>query len=633
MKASDVVLQLATLLPKFTDLFTDNFSVASISTTIAGSDLTVTVETTVDHGLSVGQGVRIQGAETPIAISSFTRVGTIGTITTAIDHDFTFGKQGGAISGGGSKNAITSGANEAEFNGSFPITGVPNRRTIQVSMADSGASAATGSPIIENAYSELQTYNGLKQIVSVPSTTTFTYTLVGGAGLLSPVGTVTVKANARISSTLNLESIVSSYTDQLPNKLWGFVVLEDVVASKNRRILSDATDNIQRSNYFRQQIIQPLTFHVVFPTAVQEIAGRQSRDVAEELFKPICNSILFQRFDSLLSVGKYNPLQFLSHGFSFYNGAYYIHQYTFEQVADLFFGDTVGFDEDVAFRDIDLTMGVNVGSGFTSSIDTFANHLTRLNALNSQVLTDYVDENIDETLYKAPAQFEMPPIKASQFAAIRALRLTDGANIGSFVLASNGPSDSFGGPALASKPYFNTPAPDLPLTGTGRGLTETEIEQLFSAGGSVIGNNVAGNSVIFGEVVTTYKNDAAGTSDISFKFLNYVDTASNVREYFYNNLRSRFAQSRLTEGDVIRGRDQANALTIRAFCEGLYQDLSGPDFVLLEAGEEALTFFKNNLNVTIDKANGRATVTMIVPIVTQLREIQATIKIAFSTQS
>lgn len=273
------------------------------------------------------------------------------------------------------------------------------------------------------------------------------------------------------------------------------------------------------------------------------------------------------------------------------------------------------------------------GVGFTSSVDTFANHLVRLQALNSQVLVDFVDEGISETAYQAPAQFEMPQIKASQAAAIRALRLTDGANIGQFVLASNGPNDAFGGPALASKPYFNTPFPDLPLTGTGRGFTEQEIEQLFTAGGSVIGNNVTGNGVIAGEMVTTYKNDAQGTADLSFKFLNYVDTASNAREYFYNNLRSRFAQSRLTEGDVIRGRDQANALTIRAFCERLYQDLSGPDFVLLEAGEDALVFFKNNLNITIDKANGRVTITMIVPIVTQLREILATMKIAFSTQS
>ena len=237
-------------------------------------------------------------------------------------------------------------------------------------MADSGATVATGSPIIENAFSSLQTYNGIQSIVSVPSTTTFTYTLVGGAGLLEPVGNITVKANARISSTVSLESIVDAYTDQTPNQLWGFVVLEDVVASKDRRILSDATDNLQRSDYFRQQIIQPVTFYTVFPTALQEIAGRQSRDAAEELFRPVCQSVLFERFDSLLFAGKCNPLQFLSHGFSFYNKAFYIHQYSFEQVADLYFEDTVGFDEDVAFRDIDLSMGLNVGTGqLTADID------------------------------------------------------------------------------------------------------------------------------------------------------------------------------------------------------------------------------------------------------------------------
>lgn len=272
------------------------------------------------------------------------------------------------------------------------------------------------------------------------------------------------------------------------------------------------------------------------------------------------------------------------------------------------------------------------GVAFTSSVDTLANHLSRLGALNSQCLVDFCDKLTSETHFTGPAQLELPYIKASQFAAIRALRLTDGATIGQYVLSANGPLDAFGGPALASKPYFNTPFPDLPLTETGRGWTDQEIEQLFDAGGSVIGNNVAGNTVIAGEVVTTYKTDSAGNPDISFKFLNYVDTASNAREYFYNNLRARFAQSRLTEGDVRAGRDQVNALVIRAFCEKLYQDLSSTDFVLLEDGEDALTFFKQNLSVTIDKANGRATILMVAPLVTQLREILATLKIAFSTQ-
>ena len=81
-------------------------------------------------------------------------------------------------------------------------------------------------------------------------------------------------------------------------------------------------------------------------------------------------------------------------------------------------------------------------------------------------------------------------------------------------------------------------------------------------------------------------------------------------EYFFNNLKSRFAQSRLTEGDVLKGRDMANDLTIIAFCEKLYQDLSGTDYVLLQDGETAFKFFKDNITVVLDMANGKATITI-----------------------
>lgn len=272
------------------------------------------------------------------------------------------------------------------------------------------------------------------------------------------------------------------------------------------------------------------------------------------------------------------------------------------------------------------------GVGFTSSVDTLGNHLTRLNALNSQSLVDFADKTTDETLFKGPAQLEYPPVKAAQFAAIRALRLTDGVSLGQFVLAANGPSDAFGGPALASKPYFNTPTPQLPLVGTGRGWIDGEIQQLFDAGGSVMGNNVDGNGTLVGEVVTSYKTDPASNTDNSFKFLNTVDTMSGIREYYFNNLRKRFAQSRLTEGDLIQGRDIANALTIASFCSVLYQDLSGTNFVLTELGEDALNFFKGNLTVTIDKQLGRATIVSRVLIVSQFREIFQTIQLAFSPE-
>lgn len=272
------------------------------------------------------------------------------------------------------------------------------------------------------------------------------------------------------------------------------------------------------------------------------------------------------------------------------------------------------------------------GVGFTQKPDTLANHLSALGALNSETICFGVDKLESETNYAGPAVTELPAVKSAMFAAIRALRLTDGVSVSQFVITANGPRDAFGGPALASKPYFNTPFPDLVPIKTGRGWTDTEIEQLHDAGGWVIGNNSAGNEVISGEVVTTYKNDSAGNPDVSFKYLNYVDTLSGIREYFYNNIRKQYAQSRLTTGNLEPGRDMANSLSIATFIEGLYLDLSGDDYVLVQSGEAAFKYFKNNLTVAIDMSIGRVTITMLVPIVVQGREFVVSMQLSFNTE-
>jgi len=270
------------------------------------------------------------------------------------------------------------------------------------------------------------------------------------------------------------------------------------------------------------------------------------------------------------------------------------------------------------------------GVAVTAQTDTLGNLLSTLNALNSQSIVYLCDKTTSTDTQKGAAQVELPYSKAAQFAAVRSLRLTDGADISDIVISANGSLDAFGGSALASKPYFNSNMAFLPLFDVGFGFNELEAEQLLTAGGSVIGNNSANNGVVLGEIVTTYKTDTAGNPDISFKFLNYVDTASQAREYFFNNLKKRFAQSRLTEGDVQRGRDMANDVVISGFLNGLYSTLSGADFVLTQAGENALQFFKANKTVTLDMATGTATVSMKTPIVTQLRNIFATMQLAFT---
>lgn len=357
MRAADVVAQLAIRLPQLTDKFTDEVPLINLSH-VAGL---MTGVSEVPHGLAPGEIVAITGAEEHVVITSFDRIGLVGTIVTAEDHDLTEGI---------APTVTTSGANEAEFNGTKTVTAILNRRTITVLMADAGPTSATGSLIIAGAQSLLRRYNGTFQVKDTLDPNTFTFNNLITT-LPSPAsGTLIARAKPRISAGIQIDRLIASYTEQEVGEYWMFVILEDVNASKGRSIESDAVDNIQRSHEFRQQIIQPFTIYVFIPVA-NEIAGRLSRDTAEDLFQPICQSLLFSKFDSGLYVGAtQGPVQFGSHGVYEYNPSVYIHAYNFIQVVDIVFDDTVGPDLDVAFRDIDLTLDPNIGtSDLIANID------------------------------------------------------------------------------------------------------------------------------------------------------------------------------------------------------------------------------------------------------------------------
>jgi len=356
MRTKDFILQLSARLPQFVDDFTTSFSVISLTR----SGTTVTAATSSAHGLTSGKSVNIVGSQTPITISSITRVGIIATLVTAADHD---------ITEGAFTEVEISGATEAEFNGTFTLLKEPNRRTLTFQVADSGPTSATGSPLLLNGSSPLQSYNGLKKVTAVPTTTTFTYEISDSTLFTPASGIITAKTQPRISGAADDERALASYTKQTGDQAWLYVVMNDAIANKNRTLDIDGTDNIQRTQHFKQYISQTVSLLVFLPTSNQ-IAGRKARDRAEELLRPICQSILFAKFDSLLANGNYNALMFNEHGIQGYNTAFYSHRYTFEMTLLMGIDDTIGADEDVAFRDISMTQGHNVGTGIiTSDID------------------------------------------------------------------------------------------------------------------------------------------------------------------------------------------------------------------------------------------------------------------------
>lgn len=279
-----------------------------------------------------------------------------------------------------------------------------------------------------------------------------------------------------------------------------------------------------------------------------------------------------------------------------------------------------------------VTNNVLDGQAVTVLQDTLANALTELDDHNEKSLTIINNGVIDSDSYQGGMIFEMPENIAAQICAFRALRYTDDAVLTQYI-STSASLDQYGGAGIAALPYFNTLMPYLPVIPDGYGYTETEIGQLNDVGGSVIGNNPTGTDVILGEILTTYKTDSAGNEDVSFKFMNYVDEQSIAREYFWTNTRSRYAQTRLTSGALINGRDMTNELAVRAFLAGLYGNLSGSEYTITQAGDDAVKYFKNNLSVTLDLSEGTITISALVPYVTQAREFVGTLQVVFDIES
>ena len=354
MRAQDIVNQLAIVLPTQADDFTTQISVTSISR----SGTTVTVTTDVDHGLTAGKQVNMNGVITPINCS-ITRSGIVGTLVTTSDHD---------ITENAGYDVQIDGATQPEFNGTFTLLTVPNRRTITFQMDDSGPTSASGSPQLLNGFNIFQTYNGLREVTAIPASDQFEYEITD-SGLAQPIGdSIVAKTNPRISAAVNFERLLDAYTRQPQDEAWLFVVIGDALADKNRNIDTDSTDNIQNGHFFNQRLIQGVSLYVFLPTSA-EISGREARDRCEELLKPICNSILTKKFSSLVE-NTNNPLMITGHGFQAYNGAFYVHQYAFEATLQLGETDTYIPADDVAFRDIDLTMDLDIGTEtFSTLID------------------------------------------------------------------------------------------------------------------------------------------------------------------------------------------------------------------------------------------------------------------------
>lgn len=271
------------------------------------------------------------------------------------------------------------------------------------------------------------------------------------------------------------------------------------------------------------------------------------------------------------------------------------------------------------------------GVAFIGFDDTEANITAKVNGgtpLNSQNLYFVGNRQVSgESVIVTPADW-----RCAEFISIEGLRLTDNVPIGNFVTVTAG-RDLFGNVGLSSLAYYNTPMaltdigdPDLLFDGT-------EQDNLKADGYTIIGVNKSKTQAIMAEVVSTYKFNVIGDPDNSFKYLNYKRTGYATLELYFNNLKATYSQFRLTEGDLISGRAMANQESIEAEYQRLFQVFGGEDFVLVQSGSEANTYFRENLTIDLDLQNGLVTSDGQLPIVTQLRQFNMSFQLSFTIGS
>lgn len=267
------------------------------------------------------------------------------------------------------------------------------------------------------------------------------------------------------------------------------------------------------------------------------------------------------------------------------------------------------------------------GTAFVGFSATAADARTRVGTLNNQSLVfGGNNEGTRGPVILQPAHWTM-----SYFMGVRDKRLTTNAQVADLITSTDGPLDATGGAALASKPYFNTPLPFVPVTSAADLYSSTQQIELEDDGFTTFGVNTAGNGMLMGPVVTTATTDSAGNANASFLHLNFVDTGSVCREIMFRTLKAAFAQSRLTQGDLIPGRSIENTESIRAEIMGIYRVLA--DQALTQAGDDAERFFGDNLVVEItgnNLSNRGVTINGPLPIVTQLGEVKYNLSLNFA---
>lgn len=352
MKLQPLLRQYLTTLPIYTNLFSTNLSITSLTRI----GIEATAITSVAHNLAIGDFVNITGAIEIVPLNSLTPINPLEIVgRTPTPHGLSLAMNFKNLSN--NIEVTIENANEAEYNGTFPIVAVPNRFAFIAEIPNTNIPGTGGMRVFNYAYNA---YNGIHIVTSVPNTTTFTYE-IDPAASSSATGNPIVHTTFRMKASATLERAINFYTQQPKDEFWLFIVAGTSAASKDRTILNDSiTTASLRHHELRQRLVEDYHVVIVAPTA-DDTSGANTFELLEDVKVALIKSMVRFPNETPFSaetdyVYTYGDAKIMD-----YNTSYLVYQFTFDTVFDITYDDMWNNAKFVPFLNIEQDQLINKG--------------------------------------------------------------------------------------------------------------------------------------------------------------------------------------------------------------------------------------------------------------------------------
>lgn len=349
---NDIVLHLATYLPRVTNIF-------SVMPTVISSD--VISENTIyinaaNHGLTVDTPLAVTSGllNNPIIDVQLKNIGAELVFTTQDDHDYTVPP---CITqyvelGGFTLSSV--------YDGKHELIGVPNRRNFSISLPANQfvAPVLNGNEVVKEDRN--LGIKGYHTVTSVPDENSFLIQIDNVPPL--PINYITelgLTQNVRIAAVSDIDRAREIYSRQnIDQGIWAFVIMGDVDVSKDRYTLNDATAGFTSQDNLLIRYLQNFSVVIFIPT-VNDVSGSEAQNLAYgEIFDSLCKVLFGFGFNDPISKINYVTVS-NGHGPNPFNTSWYEHVYEWQLPAASNYEDGFGFTEDVAFRDIHSVWDIN----------------------------------------------------------------------------------------------------------------------------------------------------------------------------------------------------------------------------------------------------------------------------------